>query len=575
MESSETSEEVVFLPRSMADPSNGDYVVCSPSIVIVGANGSGKTRLGAWLEAAGPQKTRVHRIPAQRTLIFPKNTSPVGMQSALDAFQWGDRPSNWNVSTWEQNKQNRKLTIRYGDVDFDHVATAPLSDFDKLLVFLFSENYTQLLDFHRRYVETNVRLPAPETVLERVKRVWEAILPHRTIEYQSSEVLVRPLDPEAIPYLATGMSDGERVVFYLVGQCLCAASDSIIVVDEPELHLHRSIQRRLWDILEAERRDCQFVYITHDLAFAEGRTGATKIWLKGFDGSSLEWFKVEDAAVPEALYLEILGSRRAVAFIEGRYNSPDYDVYQAAYPSYFVRPVESCSSVIASTKAFGNLSEFHHLACFGVVDRDYLTDRQIEAYESSRVYAPLVAEIENLFLLPDVVKLAARQLGVNESVVKLVIDMVFSEFNRLKCEHALALTKRDISLMLGGLDGGRTIDELEDNVSVLITAPQVRDIYAIHLAEVDRLINENDYIAVLKVFNHKGLAGRVTGIFGLTSPSYVARVRQMLRTGKTGMVEAMLPFVPEPPLLSAPEQVSAPEQGQSQQNRGQSELARV
>jgi hypothetical protein len=481
------------------------------------------------------------------------------MQSALDAFQWGDRPSNWNEATWEQNKQNRKLTIRYGDVEFGHVATAPLSDFDKLLVLLFSENYTQLLDFHRRYVETNARLPAPETVLERVKRVWETILPHRTIEYQSSEVLVRSLEPKAIPYLATGMSDGERVVFYLVGQCLCAAPNSIIVVDEPELHLHRSIQRRLWDTLEAERRDCQFVYITHDLAFAEGRTSATKIWIKDFNGSSLEWFKVEDAAIPEALYLEILGCRRAVAFIEGQHNSVDYDVYQAAYPSYFIRPVESCSSVIASTKAFADLSELHHLACFGVVDRDYLTDRQIEAYGSSRVFAPLVAEIENLFLLPDVIKLAAGQLGIDENVVTRVIDMVFSEFNRLRCEHALALTRRDISLALEGLHGGRTIEELEGNVCALIAAPQARDIYALHLAKIDRLIDERDYISVLKVFNHKGLAGRVTGIFGLTSPSYVSRVRHMLRNGMAGMIEAMLPFVPKPPLSGAAEQLTASE----------------
>ena len=43
-------------------------------------------------------------------------------------------------------------------------------------------------------------------------------------------------------YNAAEMSDGERVIFYLAGQALAAPKDGIMIADEPELHLHKSIQ---------------------------------------------------------------------------------------------------------------------------------------------------------------------------------------------------------------------------------------------------------------------------------------------------------------------------------------------
>ena len=69
------------------------------------------------------------------------------------------------------------------------------------------------------------------------------------------------------------MSDGERAVFYLIGQTLSAANDSLIIFDEPELHIHRAIMSRLWDELEAARPDCGMVLISHDLEFVASRKG--------------------------------------------------------------------------------------------------------------------------------------------------------------------------------------------------------------------------------------------------------------------------------------------------------------
>ena len=45
------------------------------SVIIIGANGSGKSRLGAWIDAPD-SKIPVHRISAQRALTMQEHNTP-------------------------------------------------------------------------------------------------------------------------------------------------------------------------------------------------------------------------------------------------------------------------------------------------------------------------------------------------------------------------------------------------------------------------------------------------------------------------------------------------------------------
>jgi energy-coupling factor transporter ATP-binding protein EcfA2 len=538
--------ETVQLPPTISDADAVTDVRCSPSMVIIGANGAGKTRIGTWLEVKGPQKSRAHRIPAQRSLRFPKSASPIGMEAATNGFQFGERPSNWSESDWDANKFGMRLNARYGNVDADSVATAPIADFDKLLVLMFSENYTGLIKFDAENESSKDKVASPVSTLKKVKRVWESILTHRTIEYQSGEVRVKPKELDAGSYLATGMSDGERVVFYLVGQCLCAPAGSLIIIDEPELHLHRSVQRRLWDAIEDERPDCQFIYITHDLAFAEERAGATKIWLKSSTNDTFDWLALSPVeGIPEDLYLEVLGSRQPVIFSEGNYESIDFDVYSAVYQNYLIRPVGSCAIVVQATKAFRNVSSVHHLECFGIVDRDYLTTGQLASFERSGVGSPMVAEIENMFLLPEVLEIMAEKLEVGATEVEKVYAHVLSEFERKLDVHALALAKRDIELALTRFGSKQnSVTELEANFHELVSNINVSELYNSYIAQGRELISAKDYLGVLKVFNNKDLVVRVTSFFGLTKPSYLERARSMARKKDERIVQALACYLP-------------------------------
>lgn len=52
----------ITLPRRGADDQT---ITTSRNLLFVGANGSGKTRLGSWLDMSSPDQIRVFRISAQ------------------------------------------------------------------------------------------------------------------------------------------------------------------------------------------------------------------------------------------------------------------------------------------------------------------------------------------------------------------------------------------------------------------------------------------------------------------------------------------------------------------------------
>lgn len=66
---------------------NGNLVEVetSQSILFIGANGSGKTRLGAWLHNKQEYKSIIHRVSAQRVLRFPVSSELKSLESSEQA----------------------------------------------------------------------------------------------------------------------------------------------------------------------------------------------------------------------------------------------------------------------------------------------------------------------------------------------------------------------------------------------------------------------------------------------------------------------------------------------------------
>ena len=406
------------LPASLKVVQESNVIESSGVVVFIGANGVGKTRLGSWIEAS--MLERVHRVAAQKSLSMPKSASTSSIVEAESMLLNGYADNTLSVgqykinSRWQQNPN-----------------TFLLNDFQQLMVLLFSDEFDQSTRYRQRSISNNEYLIPPATKLDIVKRIWEATLPQRELIIGGGKVETTVRDSPTQKYNAAEMSDGERVIFYLIGQCLCAPLDGVIIIDEPELHLHRSIQAKLWDEIEAERRDCLFIYLTHDLDFATSRTDAKKIWLESYDGAQWNWCEVpESDEIPEELLLNLLGSRKPILFVEGEKSSLDHFVYRTLYPKETVISCGGCSQVIQATLSFTALRHLHNNTCRGIVDLDHRCDNEVEYLKTKNVTVLRVSEVENLFLTEEFLRLIAAHLTRDDAdaIVDKIKDIVFGVF---------------------------------------------------------------------------------------------------------------------------------------------------
>ena len=194
------------------------------SIVIVGANGGGKTRLAVHIENA--LQNQAHRISAHRALALNPSVAKISERMALSGLRTG-------------HAETENIAHRLGSRWKGNMAVSLLNDFDFLVQALFADQSNKSLETHQK-VRAGNRGPADPTKLERLQAIWSQLLPHRQLIISGDDIQVSSPSSE-VKYQAADMSDGERAIFYLIGQTLAAADSSLLVIDEPELHIHRSI----------------------------------------------------------------------------------------------------------------------------------------------------------------------------------------------------------------------------------------------------------------------------------------------------------------------------------------------
>jgi len=468
-----------------------ETIDATQSILFVGANGSGKTRLGAWIEITSPQKHLVHRISAQKSLAFPDSTTPQSIERAEKDLLFGN--PDWS----HQNKQNKWQK---------KPATTFLNDYQKLMVYLFSDETEKNANFKRECKASEDRVEPPVTKIDIVKELWENILPHRELIIGGLRIQTQVKGQEDKIYNSSEMSDGERVIFYLIGQCLAAPKDGIIVIDEPELHLHKSVQAPLWDAVEKLREDCLFVYLTHDVDFASTKETAKTIWLKSFDGQKWEWEVInEDDDLPDELLLEVLGSRKPVIFVEGENGSFDVSLYRELLSNYLVIPRGSCNQVILSVKALKANAQIHHLDVYGLIDRDRRVEAEITKLEQDSIYVLGVAEVENLFCTKEVLEIVSDRLARDPVAdFQTVSNTIFSRLHaELDVQVSLSVSS-EVKFQLNMFDASQKgANNINNALQSLAANIDVNRIYTDTNTLYSDVLQTNDYQQLLALYNRK------------------------------------------------------------------------
>lgn len=523
----DNAEYHYYLPNQDGETGGTEYKTDVNSVVLIGANGSGKTRVGEWLEREYPRE--VQRISSLRNLSLPSEIKLSSFGVAINQIMYGrDTPESNHSSLYEIDRSLLQHKTVTGSVaNFEPSISAIVAKDNEANRFI-SRDVASTVNSALERTTVNKAQTRPEI---RMQALFSLVFPHRKIYIHENTVYAmdseKTLSPETASegYNGCDLSDGERAALYVITQALCLPQNKIVVVDEPELHLHRSVIKPLWAAIEKERPDCLFIYITHDLEFAEAHRESDKIWVRGYDGEKWRFECIcEDEGLPSDLELEIMGSRRPVIFVEGTHSSFDYQLYSLLYPQHQIVPCEhGCQQVIESVCAFRKSERLHRADVYGIIDRDRRSKEQISSLSKKGIYVLEVAEVENLFLLEDVMSIVAKQMGLPQSSVEetkqYIIDIKFKNqvdslvadyfcgvmTDRLKGSAATRDVKQTADLIRKIADGA---ERLIDNID-----KRFRDV-----------CQSNNYAEVLSLLNNKGVVKIVGERFGLQNSGYIGSI---------------------------------------------------
>lgn len=404
------------------------------------------------------------------------------------------------------------------------------SDINSLFMLLKAEEEQVAVGFLR---DPSAGAERPTPKLTQIETLWRVVFPDRRFSMATRSPMVRwtHADRPTTEYPAAEMSDGEKSVLYLTARVMYAPA-GVIVIDEPEVHLHPLLARRFWDAVESARPDCRFVYVTHDLAFALSRRDARLVIVNSPTEATL---LPEDSGIPDDLFAEIVGAAslsvlaRRIVFCEG---VDDGSIDRPFYEAWFsvletaVAPVGSCGAVRQSVEVFKTSPVISSAQALGIVERDFWPEDFLSELEANGFFVLKVHELEGLLCLRPVVDAVGAHLNKADMLtVWSAIELAARKQMRepIITERA----KRRVDLALEGLANGakahrdRTVarQKFIDVIDLVRKVPDAGVWFDEEAAVVDAAAT-GSWDDVLRVLPSKSIFGAVAHALGVTKEVY-------------------------------------------------------
>lgn len=465
-------------------PGFGEHDGDTP-IVILGPNGSGKTQLAQKIS----ERNQVSAISAQRRTWLDDNL-PVREEEQLrgEVRSWQNR---WRQHSWQ-----------------------PTEEINFILSTLIQDHTSVLTKRNEQAVSSNQPLdPVRDTKLILLQGLWSRLFPKRKLHISGFFPRVSRLDtsPESAPYRLREMSDGERTVLYMAARVL-SAEYPVILVDEPELHMHSKLAVKFWDEAEKLRSDCRFVYVTHDLSFSLSRRGATVLIARASDAA--QEVLLDD--LPSSSAAEILGAAtlpfyaKRIFLYEGEEGKGFASEFFNAWFSddeTFAIPCGDRDSVYAAVSGLKTVG-LVGAEVIGLVDRDYYSDDVLNATPTGMAVLPL-HEIESILCDRDLVTALAQYLGKGPAELwDTFLERVRTEFQgkTLNVIVARRVRARVGDLLDGAFSGQQIVADLAgtaenhcNSLTALSLPTKVTDLFKEESERVSTAIaaGGSDMLAVL------------------------------------------------------------------------------
>lgn len=369
------------------------------SIFILGANGTGKSSLMHKFYSAYPQNTR--RISAHRQTWFSSNAitlSPEQKRQTESHMQGADTSPQ---SRWKDDYSAQRASIAIYDlIDAENVRARSIA------AAVDSEDINLAKSLSKK--------DAPIKIINEMLRLSNIPI---EISVRQNEQVVASKSGGTV-YSIAELSDGERNALLIAADVLTVAPGTLLLIDEPERHLHRSIISPLLTLLFAKRTDCAFVISTHDVMLPLDNPGARTMLVRGcfYNGTSVTSWDADivpsESSIDEPLKKDILGSRRKVLFIEGDERSLDKPLYSIVFPNTSIVAKASCREIEHAVSGIRGAVDLHWLRAFGIVDNDRRTPSDINRLKGKGIYAVSVHAVESIYYHPEIQRRIAERHAI-------------------------------------------------------------------------------------------------------------------------------------------------------------------
>ena len=466
-------------------------------VIIAGANGSGKTRLkeaiiNTFRSPKSPQVgLRISSTRPEEQSTWGEETliiEPGAQNPKLTAYMTSRTRGGTYVGSVIQVDSDRSVkSVSFGPItyttpdpdDADINYTYYLNPFVNRWNDIVNKIYQKAASRDRKIAQfvkdnpdkigSDALSKHPDSFLP-YQEVFSSLLLGKKLEAidptQPKEFQYRVGDSQPLQFISLGSGEQEvvKVAFDLIWKKI---RHCIILVDEPELHLHPTLAFRLIETLKGLGDGTnQFIFFTH----------SADLISTYYSSNSVYFIDPEEIEQNQARMLSILDNRhtatvsrvaanlglfavgKKIVFIEGANASVDrltyHKISQVRFPEAYLLPVGSVENI----SALGNVVDELANAIFGiglfmVRDRDGLLPEQVQSLEKNpRMRCLKRRHIENYFLDAYLIGKVAEYLYLRPEATR--VDAI--EEALLKTAHeclktAVLLTFKELVRIMGFL----------------------------------------------------------------------------------------------------------------------------
>lgn len=466
-------------------------------VIIAGANGSGKTRLKdalvQTLQGGSQLALTVLSTRPEEVTVFGGNainTQQGQVNQTLRQYiqnrRFGGRARY--VGSLVQIDSDRNIkTVNYSPVNWLGVDPDDAETPNNWGYGHFTDRWQDFMNYiHQKYAVRDKKLadelkkkpsegeriiqenPDP---LDKYKEIFVQLLPGKELqdikpesprEFQYKETTGNPLPFSS---LSSGEQEVVKVIFDVARKDI---KHSVIIVDEPELHLHPTLAFKLIETLKTiGDHTNQFIFLTHsaDLISTYYSTGDV-YFIDSVQTGSNQAHKLSELNHSHRELVQLIGENlglfavgKKLIFVEGEGSSLDRLTYHAIAQKYLpeakIVPIGSVEKLIALNSFEQEIrNSIFGIDLYMIRDRDGLSDGQISTVENSgKIKCLKKRHLENYFLDSEILFKVAERFCITAKKTELTQTFIEAKIKEIATEslklNLLQNTKEYLALNHG------------------------------------------------------------------------------------------------------------------------------